>query len=95
MIGTVRGEAGRPVTVEGYAQDFGFPVAAVQFSCDDGGTWTTYDTPDAADDRNVNWAFTFTPPRSGRYDLLVRAVSADGRATPQPARVAVDVAPAR
>lgn len=95
MIGTVMGEAGQPVTVEGYAQDFGCPVTAVQFSCDDGGTWTTYDTPDADDNRNVNWAFTFTPPRSGRYELLVRAVSADGRATPQPARVAVDVAPTR
>lgn len=95
MIGTVMGKAGHPVTVEGYAQDFGFPVAAVQFSCDDGCTWTAYDTPDADGDCNVNWAFTFTPPRPGRYELLVRAMSADGRVTPQPARVPVDVAPAR
>lgn len=95
MIGAVLGEVGQPVTVEGYAQDFRFPVAAVQFSCDNGGTWTTYDTPDADGDCNVNWSFTFTPPRAGRYDLLVRAVSSNGRTTPRPAQVTVEVAPAR
>lgn len=92
MIGSVAGTAGRPVEVKGYAQDFGFAVSAVQFSCDGGDTWTTFDTPEADPDRNVNWSFSFTPPEAGTYELLVRAVRADGRVSPQPARVTVDVA---
>ena len=66
MIGTLAGTAGHPGPVKGYAQDFGFPVSAVQFSCDGGRTWTTYETPNAESGVNVNWSFTFTPPRSRR-----------------------------
>ena len=95
MIGTVLGTAGKPVCVEGYAQDFGVPVDAVQFSGDGGATWTSYETPGMDPDCNVNWSFAFTPPMEGRYELLVRAVRPDGRATPQPARVELDIAPAR
>ncbi|MEG0460461.1 sulfite oxidase [Gordonibacter sp.] len=91
MIGTLVGTAGRALTVEGYAQDFGTPIKAVQFSCDDGDTWASYPTPQAEADRNVNWSFSFTPPHAGHYDLLVRAVCKDGKTTPEPARVAIDV----
>lgn len=91
MIGTVAGRAGRPVQVKGYAQDFGSAVTAVQFSCDGGDTWTTYDTPKADPDCNVNWTFEFTPPEAGIYELLVRAVRNDGKTSPQPARVRVEV----
>ena len=87
MIGTLAGTAGHPVTVKGYAQDFGFPVSAVQFSCDGGCTWTTYETPNAESGVNVNWSFTFIPPEAGTYELLVRAVRDDGRISPEPARV--------
>ena len=86
-----RGTAGHPVTVKGYAQDFGFPVSAVQFSCDGGCTWTTYETPNAESGVNVNWSFTFTPPEAGTYELLVRAVRGDGRISPEPARVTLDI----
>ena len=91
MIGTLAGTAGHPVTVKGYAQDFGFPVSAVQFSCDGGCTWTTYETPNAESGVNVNWSFTFTPPEAGTYELLVRAVRDDGRISPEPARVTLDI----
>lgn len=92
MIGTVIGVVGKPVAIEGYAQDFGASVAAMQFSCDEGSTWTTYATPGADRDCNVNWSFRFTPPQAGFYRLLVRAVCADGRVTPEPADVYLDVA---
>ena len=94
MIGVVSGVAGQPVRVRGYAQDFDFPVSAVEFSCDDGRTWTAYETPEADTDCNVNWSFTFEPPEAGTYVLLVRAVRADGQASLEPARVTVEVEPA-
>ncbi|HJH42912.1 MAG TPA: sulfite oxidase [Rubneribacter badeniensis] len=90
MIGTVHSTAGQPVTIEGYAQDFGAAIAALQFSCDNGRTWTSFATPHTDPDCNVNWSFAFTPPEKGRYRLLVRAVCLDGRATPQPACVTVE-----
>lgn len=93
MIGTVFGTAGKPVTVRGYAQDFGVSLASVQFSCDDGRTWTTYPLANADPDRNVNWTFAFTPETEGTYELLVRAVRPDGSPSPEPARATIVVEP--
>ena len=90
MIAVVSATAGRPVTIEGYAQDFGVPIAEVRFSCDNGETWTSFATPEADPDRNVNWSFSFTPPEAGTYRLLVQAAAADGRTTPEPALVTVE-----
>ena len=91
MIGELSGLVGRPVRVEGYAQDFGGPIAAVQFSCDEGQTWTTYETAEADPDCNVNWSFCFIPPQRGIYRLLVRAMRSDGQVSPESACVTVDV----
>ncbi|MDR3052959.1 MAG: hypothetical protein LBU48_03750 [Coriobacteriales bacterium] len=91
MLRALTGIAGQPLTVEGYAQDFGIPVSAVQFSCDDGETWTSYDLQNADADKNVNWSFTFTLSEPGRYRLLVRAVTQDGRTTPDPATATIDI----
>ena len=66
----------------------------MQFSADEGDTWTTYPTTGAEQDRNVNWSFTFTPAASGHYRLLVRAVGGDGRITPEPALVHLSVSEA-
>lgn len=90
MIGTVVATAGQPVTIDGYAQDFGGTVTHVQFSCDEGATWTAYELGKVDPNRNVNWTFTFTPPEAGIYDLLVRAQCDDGRTTPQPARIRIE-----
>ena len=87
MIPTLYAFAGKPVTLEGYAQDFGSGVAGVQFSCDEGETWTAYPIEGADGDANVNWRFTFVPPRAGIFELLVRAVRADGTHTPESAHV--------
>lgn len=90
MIGTLVATAGRALVVEGYAQDFGKAIEAMQFSCDEGSTWTSYPTSNADPGRNVNWSFSFTPPHAGHYHLLVRAVSERGGVTPEPARIAIE-----
>ena len=87
MIHTIYGTAGKPITLNGYAQDFGPGVACVQFSCDGGETWTSYPVEHADNDANVNWHFVFTPPVPGSYELLVRSARADGTTTPEPAHV--------
>ncbi|WP_283169808.1 sulfite oxidase [Curtanaerobium respiraculi] len=92
MIGEVQGKAKRPLTIRGYAQCFSDAIAAVQFSCDKGATWTTYETPQANDLCNVNWEFTFTPDEPGDYMLLVRALDSRGVFTPEAACVPFHVA---
>ncbi|MEG2262404.1 MAG: sulfite oxidase [Raoultibacter sp.] len=90
MIGELVGTVGQPVVIKGYAQDFGKAIEAVQFSCDEGVTWTSYETHDADPDRNVNWSFAFTPPQTGRYRVLVRALRSDGGTTPEPACINIE-----
>lgn len=87
MIPTLYGAVGKPITLQGYAQDYGSGVAKVQFSCDGGETWTSFPVKGADRDANVNWQFVFTPPEPGNYELLIRSVRADGIATPEAAHV--------
>ena len=71
MIGGIRGRVGEPLVIAGYANDYDKRIRAVQFSLDDGETWTTYETPGTVPD----------------LKLLVRSVNEDGVASPTPARV--------
>ncbi len=71
---------GEPIEFEGYADDFENSVAGVQFSLDDGASWTTYPTEGVREDRGVRWMFAYTPQVPGRYLLKARAV--DGRGVP-------------
>lgn len=87
MIGGVRGEVGRPLVFEGYANDYDKRIKAVQFSLDDGETWTTYETPGTVPDKNLYWKFEYVPEQIGAYQLLIRSVNEDGVASPIPARV--------
>ena len=52
---------GEPIEFEGYADDFENAVAGVQFSLDDGVSWTTYPTEGVRSDRGVRWTFAYTP----------------------------------
>ena len=52
---------GEPISFEGYADDFEHAVAGVQFSLDDGVSWTTYPTEGVREDRGVRWTFAYTP----------------------------------
>lgn len=87
MISGIRGKVGQPVSIAGYANDYDRRICAVQFSLDDGETWTTYQTPGTVPDKNLYWKFEYTPERPGAYQLLVRSVNEDGEASPTPARI--------
>lgn len=66
---------GEKYTFEGYADAFNEPITAIEFSMDNGETWTRYDVPDADPNKWVYWYFGFTPEEEGAYTLSVRAIS--------------------
>lgn len=74
--------AGREIVFEGYADDCGSAVRAVEFSLDGGETWTSYATEGATSERWVYWYFGFTPEKAGSYKLEARAVTEDGTVSP-------------
>ena len=83
---------GKPVRFEGYAYDFDRAVVAVEFSLDQGGTWTRYPTPEVEAGRLTWWSFDYTPEVPGAYELLVRAVSEGEKVGPVPARYGFEAA---
>lgn len=85
---------GEPISFEGYADDFEHAVAGVQFSLDDGVSWTTYPTEGVREDRGVRWTFAYTPQVPGRYLLKARAVDAAGTPASVVSGFAFEVLPA-
>lgn len=69
---------GEAYEFEGYADAFDEQVVAVEFSMDDGQTWTRFDTSDSDPKAWVYWHFAFTPEQKGAYVLSVRAISETG-----------------
>ena len=74
--------AGNPIVFEGYADDYDKAITAVEFSLDNGETWTTYEVEGASVDKWVYWYFTYTPEETGIYKMMVRAINEDGNVTP-------------
>lgn len=74
--------AGQEIVFEGYADDCGSSIAAIEFSMDGGETWTTCSTEGATADKWVFWNFCYTPEEAGTYQLTARAVTADGTVSP-------------
>jgi len=83
MIAPMTSSLGETLTFEGYATDFGKRIIAVQFSLDDGGHWTTYETPGATDERWVHWSFSYTPEQRGDYCLRIRSMNEDHEVSPE------------
>lgn len=73
---------GDRLVFEGYADDMGQPIKAVEFSMDNGATWTSCETKDASGDKWVYWYFGYVTEAAGTYKLDVRAVAADGTVSP-------------
>jgi hypothetical protein len=73
---------GDTIAFEGYADDLGDPIAAVEFSLDGGETWTTCKTEGATTESWVYWHFSYTPEATGNYRLTARAVTASGNVSP-------------
>ena len=82
MIAPQELAVGQTVTFEGYADDYGTRIVALQFSLDGGRTWCTHDVSDASADLWVHWTFAFTPERAGSYRLRVRSMNEEGRTSP-------------
>ena len=85
MIAPPTCKLGDTLVFEGYADDYGEHIAAVEFSLDGGTSWTAFDTGHSAPDLMVRWTYSYEPTKSGRYQLKVRSVSDDGRRSPQAA----------
>ena len=75
-------KAGDEITFEGVADDLGSPIAAIEFSFDNGRTWTSCDTDGATADKWANWQFTTSFEEKGDYRMTVRAKTADGHGVP-------------
>ncbi len=84
---------GQPIVFEGYLDDFDNGVAAVQFSLDDGVSWTDYDTSKAVAEAGLSWRFAYTPEEAGCYLLKVRAKSRSGAVSPLVSAFAFEVLP--
>lgn len=80
-------KVGKAYTFEGYADDLGEAIAAVEFSMDGGETWTSYETAKASPALWVSWHFEYTPAAAGDYQLSVRARTASGKVSPLAANV--------
>lgn len=91
MIPRVYGTAGKPLQLKGTAYDFGYAVAAIQFSLDQGENWTTYKTEGTNDYQNLSWQFEFTPDKPGFYVLYVRSVNEVGETSPEAAHVELEI----
>lgn len=84
---------GEAITFSGYVDDFAHRIAAIQFSLDEGATWTTYETAETVADKGVNWQFVYTPAHPGCYLLKARAIDGQGNASPLVSGHAFEVLP--
>ena len=75
-------KVGDLIAFEGYADDCGTQVVAVEFSMDGGETWTSFDTSSSNTEDWVYWHFDYVPEAAGTYKLDVRAVTEDGTVSP-------------
>lgn len=92
LVGASPRSLGEPVMFEGYAYDFDRAIAAVEFSLDQGESWTRYETPGCEAGRWVWWNFAYTPRQAGSYELWVRSVNEKGAVGPVAARYGFDAA---
>lgn len=94
IMNTVEGREfaiGETITFEGYSDDCGDAIAAIEFSMDGGETWTTYQTANATADKWVYWNFSYAPEAAGTYQLTVRAKTESGNVSPLAANVVFNV----
>ena len=85
MIAPVQGSVGQTITLEGYADDFGSHIVAIEFSLDGGASWASHSTEERNPDLMVHWTFSWKPEEPGVYQLKVRSVTEDGRKSPEAA----------
>ena len=69
------GDEAATVHLEGFADAWDEPIAKIEFSLDQGATWTTVETPDNDADYWTYWRLDFAPPQAGSYLLTIRTTS--------------------
>ena len=82
-------ETGVPYTFEGYADAFDEAVTMLEFSMDNGKTWTAFDLGQTDPRKWVYWHFTWTPESDGSYVLMVRGTTESGLVSDLPQKVMV------
>ena len=82
---------GDMITFEGYADDCGTQIKAVEFSLDGGQTWSSFDTSSANTEDWVHWHFDYVTEEPGAFKLDVRAVAEDGVVSPLASSVVFNV----
>ena len=82
---------GDQITFEGYADDCGSAIAAIEFSLDGGNTWTVCETSEADSERWVYWTFSYVTEKVGTYKLDVQARTEEGLVSPLGASVVFTV----
>lgn len=91
MIAPVYAQVGDTVTLQGYADDYGNHIVAMEFSLDGGQTWAAHDTSESDPGRSIHWTFSYTFDEPGAYSFMARAVTEDGRRTPIAASTTIHV----
>lgn len=71
-------ETGKPHTFEGFADAYDEKIVSIEFSMDQGKTWTMYELGDTDVYKWIYWYFTWTPETDGSYVLSVRATTESG-----------------
>jgi len=72
--------AGRTVTIAGVAFAGDRRISGVDVSTDGGQTWERAELKTALSPVTWRlWRFEWTPPKPGRYSVLVRAIDGDGQ----------------
>lgn len=84
-------KVGDAIAFEGYADDCGTAIKAVEFSMDGGKTWTTCATKGMNPQQWVYWSFEYVANAAGHYKLDVRACTEDGTVSPLASSVVFDV----
>ena len=88
-------KVGDQIEFEGYADDFEKAIAALEFSMDNGKTWTVCETKGATPEKWVYWHFGYVTEAEGTFKLDVRARAEDGTVSPLASSVVFTVNNAR
>lgn len=75
LEGTVEGSCKASIELCGYVDSFDCNIAVMQFSLNNGATWTTYPIPGTTSVRSIYWKLLYAPPIPGRYLLKARFVN--------------------
>lgn len=80
--GPSAGRVDEPLVFAGWAYDFDLTIQGIQFSLDEGRSWTTFETPGANCRCWVSWSFNYTPRTVGLHRMKIRAVNKRGDVSP-------------